>query len=154
MDFDTLYHGSTVAVPHPQLLPSKYTKDFGPGFYCTSIQTQAQRWATRRTNGVVTTYTYNINTALKILTFKSLSEDWLDFIVNCRTGIPHDFDIVEGPMADDEIFFTVQTYLRGEISREAFWAMAKFRYTTHQISFHTKSALSTIKYLGHQEVNR
>ncbi len=28
---------------------------------------------------------------------------WLEFIVNCRKGIEHQYDIVEGPMADDTI---------------------------------------------------
>ncbi|MCI8723971.1 MAG: DUF3990 domain-containing protein [Ruminococcus sp.] len=32
-----------------------------------------------------------------------MTEEWLDFIANCRTGHPHIYDIVEGPMANDTI---------------------------------------------------
>lgn len=34
----------------------------------------------------------------------------------------------------------------GKISREAFWALAKFKRPTHQISFHTVRALTTLKF--------
>lgn len=33
-----------------------------------------------------------------------MSEEWLDFIADCRHGKIHDYDIVEGPMADDTIW--------------------------------------------------
>ena len=44
---------------------------------------------------------------MKILTFEEMTEEWLDFIVDCRMGKSHDYDIVEGPMADDTIFLNV-----------------------------------------------
>ena len=58
-----------------------------------------------------------------------MSEEWLDFIVSCRLGNSHNYDIVEGPMADDTIFNYVQNYVDGKISREAFWGLAKFKKT-------------------------
>ena len=56
------------------------------------------------------------------------------------------YDVVEGPMADDTIFNYVQSFLDGEISRAAFWELAKFKYPTHQISFHTARALAALKF--------
>lgn len=50
-------------------------------------------------------------------------------------------------MADDTIFNCVQNYIDGTISREAFWALAKFKHPTHQISFHTVSALATLEFV-------
>ena len=54
--------------------------------------------------------------------------------------------IVEGPMADDEVWDYVEDFLLGRISREAFWALARFKRPTHQILFCTDRALSTLSY--------
>ena len=87
-----------------------------------------------------------------ILTFEKMTEEWLDFIVDCRRGIAHSYDIVEGPMADDTIYNYIQNYIDGKVSRAAFWELAKFNHPTHQISFHTVSALSTLRYVGNEVV--
>ena len=81
-----------------------------------------------------------------------MTEEWLDFIAACRTGKPHKYDIVEGPMADDAIFNYVQNFIDHKISRAAFWELAKFNHPTHQISFHTISALDTLTVIGSEEV--
>lgn len=81
-----------------------------------------------------------------------MTEEWLDFIADCRLGKSHGYDIVEGPMANDTIFNYVQSFADGKISREAFWALAKFSRPTHQISFHTARALATLKFVGGREV--
>lgn len=80
-----------------------------------------------------------------------MTEEWLDFF-SCRKGIPHSYDTVECPMADDEIYNYVQDYEDGKISREAFWELAKFKHPTHRISFHTISALNTLNFLGGEKV--
>ena len=49
-------------------------------------------------------------------------------------------------MADDTIFHYVQSYTDDEISRVAFWALARFKHPTHQISFHTARALAALKF--------
>ena len=67
-------------------------------------------------------------------------------------GYLNTYDIVEGPMADDTIYNYVQNYMDGKITRAAFWELAKFKYPTHQISFHTVSALDTLKYMGSEVV--
>lgn len=81
-----------------------------------------------------------------------MTEEWLDFIIACRNGQSHSYDIVEGPMADDTIYNYLQNYLDGKISRVAFWELVKFKYPTHQISFHTISALDTLKFIGSEVV--
>lgn len=79
--------------------------------------------------------------------FEKMTESWLDFIVGCRAGIAHGYDIVEGPMADDTIYNYIQGYIDGKYSRTAFWELAKLKYPTHQISFHTVRALTTLKFI-------
>lgn len=77
-----------------------------------------------------------------------MTEEWLDFIVACRSGKSHDYDIVIGAMADDQIYNYVSDYIDGVITREQFWVLAKFKYPTHQIVFCTQHALDCLKYRG------
>ena len=44
-----LYHGSNVAVQKPKIIISNRTLDFGFGFYTTSSEIQAQKWAVTQT---------------------------------------------------------------------------------------------------------
>ena len=141
----TLYHGSKEIVEYPEIRKARFNKDFYFGFYCTNIEKQAERWATRYGDkGYINKYEYTENTELKILKFEKMTEEWLDFIISCRNGQAHQYDIVEGPMADD----TIYNYLQ----RAAFWELVKFKYPTHQISFHTISALDTLKFIGSEVV--
>lgn len=150
-----VYHGSRVNVEQPEIKIGKYTKDFGYGFYCTIMKKQARRWATKGTSkGNVSIYEFLPNQTLSIKIFEEMSEEWLDFIINCRAGGTHKYDIVEGPMADDEVYDHIAEFLEGKISREAFWVLVQFKHPTHQISFHTQEALTTIKYVGAEEVQR
>ena len=148
-----IYHGSNVSVPHPKILINGYYKDFGYGFYCTNLAKQAKRWAlTRKGASVVNCYIYAENKKLKYRVFQDMTEEWLQFVVDCRRGREHDFDIVEGPMADDQIWDYVEDYMAGNISKAAFWELVKFRYPTHQIAFCTEEALNTLTYKGSEFV--
>ena len=44
--------------------------------------------------------------------FERMTEERLDFIVACRMGNAHDYEIVEEPMADDTIYNYVQGFER------------------------------------------
>ena len=148
----TVYHGSQQIVEFPEIRTARFHKDFYFGFYCTQFYEQAKRWAVRyQQTGTINEYIYTPNDTLKVLKFPKMTEEWLDFIVSCRLGNPHGYDIVEGPMANDTIFNYVQNFADGKISREAFWALAKFKRPTHQISFHTVNALRTLRFVrGHE----
>ena len=133
----------------PRILINGHYKDFGYGFYCTNIEKQAKRWAlTRRGASVVSHYQYVKSKELKILEFPDMTEESLQFVVECRSGIEHDYDIVEGHMADDQIWDYVEDYLNKKITKEAFWELVKFKYPTHQIVFCTERALETIHFEG------
>ena len=112
----TLYHGSKDIVEYPEIRKARFNKDFYFGFYCTNIEKQAERWATRYgEKGYINRYEYTENTELKILRFEKMTEEWLDFIISCRSGQAHQYDIVEGPMADDTIYNYLQNYLDGKM---------------------------------------
>ena len=148
-----LYHGSKEIVESPEIRIARYNKDFYFGFYCTLMPEQAKRWAVRFTGkGMMNEYDYTPNPALRILKFTGMTEEWLDFIVHCRSGKSHDYDIVEGPMANDTIFNYIQNFVDGKISRPAFWELARFKKPTHQISFHTARSLETLSFKTAYEV--
>ena len=117
-----LYHGSKVIVESPEIRIQKYNKDFYFGFYCTLFPDQAIRWAVRFNGvGYLSEYLYTPDGSLRIKQFPEMSEEWLDFIVSCRLGNPHDYDIVEGLMVNYTIFNYVHNFADGKISREVFW---------------------------------
>ena len=142
-----LYHASKEIVKYPEIRKAKYTKDFSWGFYCTNNIQQAIRWVNRGAGDpVINYYEYEPNDSLKILKFPEMSDEWLDLIAQCRNGKTHNYDIVEGPMADDTVWNYVNDFLTGRISRKQFWVLAEFKHPTHQISFHTLSALDCLTY--------
>lgn len=148
----TVYHGSYMPVKNPEIRKGRNTKDFGVGFYCTIIKEQAQRWARRYDTKIVSIYDVRLNSNLNIKEFKEMTEEWLDFIIACRSGKNHSYDIVIGAMADDQIYNFISDYIDGVITREQFWALAKFKYPTHQIVFCTKEALQCLEYRGYEKV--
>lgn len=153
MEDRIIFHGSGMVVSKPQIIVSGFYKDFGYGFYCTNIEKQARRWAlAKNPNHIVNKYVYIENENLEILRYDHMTEEWLDFVVNCRSGIAHSYDIIEGPMADDTIWDYIEDYVGGEITREAFWVLVKFKYPTHQIIFCSENALKTLRFEGSYKV--
>ena len=88
--------------------------DFGEGFYTTFSREQACRWSSkvfeRRNDGspILNIYEYDRFEAaekLKIRTFEKPDAEWLRFVISNRTSdFFHDFDIVEGPVANDTMY--------------------------------------------------
>ena len=103
-----LFHASNGEVEFPEIRKARYTKDFSWGFYCTKDLNQAKIWADRRTiltktgKPIVNHYKFEPDGNLNILKLDDMTDAWLDFIANCRRGILHRYDIVEGPMADGQ----------------------------------------------------
>lgn len=60
------------------------------GFYCPGYETKAKRWVwTKRGESILNRYEYTLNKNLKVLTFTEMTDNWLDFVVDCRRGIEH-----------------------------------------------------------------
>jgi hypothetical protein len=147
-----IYHGGYCAIENPKIRDSKNNKDFGRGFYCTELRTQADKWAKRFDTPIVSVYEYTPNTSLDMLTFGTMSDEWLEFIVDCRSGKPHGHAIVEGAMANDQVWNYIADFIDGVLTREQFWVLAKFKHPTHQIAFCAESALECLKYSESYEV--
>ena len=110
-----VYHGGTTEIFDIDLSKCQPNKDFGKGFYVTKFRHHAEAWARtigekHNTNGFVTEFDYtdsDFSTSIcKIKRFNKYNEEWLDFVVMNRdkkgTSPAHDYDIVEGPVADDK----------------------------------------------------
>ncbi len=149
-----IYHGGYSAIESPEIIAGRYAKDFGFGFYCTELKEQAIRWAKRYETPIVSTYEYKTDTSLNILLFNEMTEEWLDFVVKSRNGEKHNYDIVSGPMANDQIYNYVSDYINGVLTREQFWVLAKFKKPTHQICFCTQKALQCITFLNSEQYER
>jgi len=148
-----ILHASGEIVKDPIIIRTRFTKDFSWGFYCTNNFEQAKKWALRKKpQPTINYFEYLKNDSLKILKFNDTNDEWLEFVANCRKGLEHDYDIVEGPMADDQLFFFVDDFLNNIIDRETFLKICKFRYPTHQISFHTVRALGCLKFMKSEVV--
>ena len=143
-----LFHGSSVPVEHPDVFHSKRFLDFGSGFYATSFRNQAERWARRkamRTGGRPFLSEFMLAddlSAWKVLRFED-DGAWLDFVCDCRRGSETflQYDIVVGKVADDDVFKTVDAFVRGLWSRER--ALQELRYSkaNDQYAFISQPAL-------------
>ena len=149
-----IYHGGYCEVKEPRIIKGRFAKDFGDGFYCTEIKEQAKRWCLKFDEPMISSYEYTEDKSLNLLRFETMTEEWLDFIISCRSGESHDYDIVVGTMANDQIYNFIIDYIDGIISRAAFWELAKFKYPTHQIAFCTKKALLCIKFVKSEAIDK
>ena len=148
-----VYHGGYCLINQPEIIEGRYAKDFGAGFYCTELKEQAARWAKRYDTPVISIYNFVSDDNLNILHFKEMTEEWLDFIVDSRKGIKHDYDIVIGAMANDQVYNYISDFVSGVLTREQFWVLAKFKHPTHQINFCTAQALKCLSFIKSEEVD-
>ena len=151
-----VYHGSYTAIDEIDLLKCKAGKDFGRGFYVTNIFSQAEVWASRKgrnKNGVVTEFDFDEfffeDDLVKVLRFEEYTEEWLDFILNrknkSRKQQVHDYDIIEGPVADDDIATRISDYLAGNITKKQFLIDLTHKELSHQICFCTVQSLQALE---------
>ncbi|GHU58901.1 hypothetical protein FACS189411_15030 [Bacteroidia bacterium] len=153
-----VYHGSDINIEVIDLAKCKPNKDFGKGFYVTNIRQQAEEMAVRVAEWgdkapVVTEFEFDESAFddedISTLCFSTYDEAWLDFIIQNRNksryDAIHEYDIVEGPVADDAVSVRIDDYLDGLVSKVDFLEELRFKRKTHQICFCTVRSLQTIK---------
>lgn len=135
-----LYHASTVVVERPDVEHSRPNLDFGRGFYLTAIHEQAVRYATRFTRRGKSAFIneYDLDEELSdyvVKRFEGYDEEWLDYVSVCRHGDTPEqqYDAVEGGVADDKVFNTVDLYFAGMISKQEALGRLKYEKPNHQI---------------------
>ena len=151
-----LYHGSNVVVYEPKIIKSQRFLDFGAGFYMTSDFEQARKWAVRtaarREEGVATISVFELSDdyvdRVKVRTFARPDRDWLRYITVHRTGNPpvDDYDMVVGPVANDQAIRTVNNYLKGYFPEEVAIKLLLPQKLKDQYLFRTEKALSLLAF--------
>ena len=171
-----LYHGSNIEIEKIDLSKCKPFKDFGCGFYTTPIREQALSMA-RRTVRIFgkgkpciteflcddTHFNYSTgNHAPELLNIKRFDEpctEWARFVINNRNpeftniqsqdcNVDCKYDIVIGPVANDDITALINVYLSGILSDEALTKELSFRELSIQFSFHTEKSITCLRKTG------
>lgn len=156
-----LYHGSNVEIKEPIILIQDKGRDFGFGFYTTTIIEQAERWAKRTAriksqandaNGTAVINVYKLNEeAFKLLDFKDFPNadlEWLDFVIKCRSNISyrHKYDIVAGKIANDNVGETIDFVVSGIMRKDDAIQRLRFEKVNDQICFCTEKALKFLNF--------
>lgn len=134
-----LYHSSNVEVSRPDTRHSRRALDFGAGFYLTRLREQAERYALRFLKRGERAFlnVYEIDEELGSFTSKvfiAYDAEWLDYITLCRKEQPHvSYDFIEGGVADDQVFNTVDLYVRGFYTKEQALNELAYKRPNHQI---------------------
>lgn len=151
-----IYHGSNVEVRDPQIMAGRKALDFGQAFYMTSYYEQAKKWAhltvQRRKSGspIVSEFDFDDErlSELSVLKFDEADRKWLEFVSACRTNRISDekYDLIIGPVANDQTFPTIQLYLLGAYDEdEALRRLLPYKLK-NQYAFKTEKAISLLSF--------
>ncbi|MBQ4517990.1 MAG: DUF3990 domain-containing protein [Clostridia bacterium] len=154
-----IYHGSNLVVESPKLIAQNRYLDFGYGFYTTTNKVQAISFAEkvykRINEGTKQVSIYEIDeeklfSECSVLRFESPDEAWLDFVTENRSGNydGESYDVVYGPVANDDVYTTFTLYQSGALSKEQTLETLKIKKLYDQMVFTSEKALSFLKFIG------
>ena len=147
-----VYHGSTEIIKKPDVIHSKKYLDFGKGFYITTFEDQAKRWAVRkgmRQEKAAIVNVYELSEkwdGFRVLSFEKENDKWLDFVCACRKGqsLNKEYDIIIGNVADDDVFKTVDMYFRGLWDKEKVLRELRYYKLNNQICIVNQETLNQL----------
>lgn len=154
-----LYHGSDVSVQKIDLGCALMFKDFGPGFYLSADIKQAEAFARYKADRpksvthspMVSVFEFDesnlTNGSIRVKRFDGYSSEWIDFIHIYRTTVATDYDVVIGPIANDDVRTSFALYEMGEMTRDELLEALKFKRVTYQYCFKTEAAVSLLKWV-------
>ncbi len=161
-----LYHGSNTDIIKIDLAKCRPYKDFGRGFYLTVIKEQAEKMANRVARiygGTPVVNVFEIDDSFMLISGLNVkdfgtqtSEEWAKFVRNNRDksytdysdpecNIDNKYDIVIGPIANDDMALLFRQYENGMISFENMLNGMIYKETTNQYSFHTQKAIGLLR---------
>ena len=171
-----LYHGSNIAIDNINLAMCRPYKDFGQGFYLTDIEKQAEKMAIRVAiiygeKPIVNIYEIDDDFKdfkdLKDLKIKNFgiqtTEEWARFVMNNRSRVFTDiknvlcnkdnkYDIVIGPVADDNMALLFRQYENEIIDFETLVKGMIYKETSSQYSFHTEKSVKLLRKVMSKDV--
>ena len=133
------FHTSNTIVSKPDVCHSRKHLDFGMGFYLTPLEQQArdygQRFIRRGEPAMMNVFEIADEIAdVNRKVFPTYDGEWLDYVVACRKGLPHQqYDVIEGGIADDNVFDTVDLYLQGVYTRELALDQLRWKKPNYQL---------------------
>ena len=147
-----VYHGSSEIVKRPDIMHSYRGLDFGKGFYVTSVQEQAERWAKRKSDlyggrPIVNRYWMEDDIkGFKVKTFPEDMMEWIDFVCDCRDGGTdfQNYDVIIGKVANDKVFRVVDMYHSGIWDKQRALQEIKAYPNYDQIAFITQEAIDEL----------
>jgi hypothetical protein len=157
-----LYHGSNCVIDKVDLGKCRPFKDFGRGFYTTELKEQALTMARRTArmfggspvmNEFVLDESIFSDETIIIKNFSKPNIEWATFVINNRNKDYKDiasqdcnsdnkYDIVIGPVANDDIMVTLELYIDGRLTPNGLLEALEYKNLTQQTSFHSEKALS------------
>ena len=153
-----VYHGSDRVISQPDTEHSRLRVDFSKGVYTTPFYVQSkkrcEKFKAQRKSGIISCYELDVSVYkdCAVLSFEAYTEAWLDFILNCRVGaIPDDYnryDIIEGGIANDKVFNTVELFFDGLIDKTE--ALKRLRYEKPNWQMCFKKQLIIDRYLTYK----
>ncbi|MBO7486328.1 MAG: DUF3990 domain-containing protein [Spirochaetaceae bacterium] len=156
----TLYHGTNCIFSEIDLSKSRTKRDFGIGFYTTTVYEQALQWAKNmyiRYGGdgiFVKEYVFTPIDDLNMLVFPAMNKEWLEFIKSNRIqeGLTHRYDVVKGSVANDNTMRTIALYVSGVYTTEMALEQLRFFKANDQISFHTQKSIGCLHFINDKEI--
>jgi hypothetical protein len=152
-----LFHGGTDIIENPVIKQRSGGRDFGMGFYCTDLRSQAEKWARRqgrirRQSAVFNIYDFDIDYAKRSFNFRiynDYSAEWLELIINCRKNPTyiHGFDIVYGKIANDDVGETVQAIIDGLMPVDFALQKLVFMPSNNQYCFCTEKSFGSLRFI-------
>lgn len=164
-----LYHGSNIVIDSINLAMCRPYKDFGKGFYLTDIENQAEKMAVRVSKiygGFPIVNIFEIQDdfrEIQDINIKDFgvqtTEEWAKFVMNNRNRTFEDvknvlcnkdnkYDIVIGPVADDNIALLFRQYENEIIDFNTLLKGMIYKKTSSQYSFHTEKSIKLLRKAG------
>ena len=148
-----LFHVSDTVIDKPELESTRAYTDLGKGFYlsssCGDDLKSFFKFKAQGKNSFISSFLFdedNLN-QLNVLKFDDYSENWLDFILNCRNGLDtSNYDLVIGGVANDKVFNTVELFFDGLIDKAEAIKRLRFEKQNIQLCFRTQPALSFLTF--------
>lgn len=157
-----VYHGSVFEIKRPDVRLSRNNLDFGPAFYVTSFQDQAERWAVRKSlrkldKAIVNEYEMSSLAGYRVKRFKAADSEWLHFVCASRNGaeVYKDYDVIIGNVADDEVMKCVRMYMRGIWDEDRTLAEMVYYKQNDQIAVLSQHVIDeAFRFIGSYEVRQ
>lgn len=148
-----VYHGSYAEVRTPDIVHSRPNLDFGKGFYVTPVMEQAvnwaKRWKYRKQTPVLNTYCFRdellADGTFNMKVFHRYDLEWLHFVVDNRLGTcSDDYDVVQGGIANDRVFNTLELFLEQLIPETEALRRLQFEKPNWQICIRKQELLERL----------